>query len=387
MRISTTQHFRLNRLYLLFPLLLSLVLAPATSMAEEITIGAILPISGTHATIGHMQRNSMLMAVEDINSRGGINGQELVLDVRDSGGRIRDARAIIDHFVQDKQYPVVLAGSSSRVSASLAEKCEARRIPVVIFTGSEDSITLQDYRYVFRIAPPRTSYPLAVLQHSGLVAQGGKIVLITERSAYGDSMERTVDQVARGRGWSVSRQWKFDTGASNLETLSEGAAAAEPDAVFLVAFPPEGSRIIGDLKKRIPDVPVFNLIPASMMKRDYTRCGVSCDGVMNPSLWWPYVNRSGTIYRDKYQARFVKEPDYHGAQAYAAVIMAAQAIRKSGSVNPSLVRQALEGLAVDTPYGRVSFRHWNGFTNQNDPANHLVKWNGKNFELVWTQSQ
>jgi len=360
-----------------------MLFSPVTVMAEGVVIGAILPMSGTHAAFGHMQKNSMLMAMEEINSRGGLNGELLELDIRDSGGQIRNARVVVDHFVKDKQYAVVLGGFSSRVAASLADKCEQRRIPLVVVTGSEDAITLQDYRYVFRVSPPRSSYPAAALDYYKAAVDGGRIVLITEQSVYGDAMARRVKQVAREAKWTVSGEWKFEMGSRNLEALYSGAAEAEPDAIFITAFPPEGPKIIRELRTIVPAVALFNLTPASTMAGSYAQCGSSCEGVMNPSLWLPEAARSAVRYRDKYLARFETEPDYHGAQAYGAVMVAAQAIRRSGVVLPEPVRDALEGVSVNTPYGNISFKQWGGFTKQNDPSNYLFQWTGNGFEVVW----
>lgn len=377
---------RMTCLFLALPVL-TMIFYPIVTRAEGVVIGAILPLSGTHAAFGHMQKNSMLMAVEEINSRGGIGGEMLELDIRDSRGRPRSARAIVDHFVKDKQYSVVLGGFSSKVAAALADKSEQRRIPLIVVTGSEDAITLQDYRYVFRVSPPRSRYLTAALVFYRSILEGGfgggRIVLITEQSAYGDATAWTVKQAASEARWTVTGEWRFETGSRNLETLYFGAAAGEPNAIFLTAFPPDAAKIIMELRKSIPKAVIFNLTPASTVAGSYAQCGVSCEGVMNPALWLPDVVQSPVRYRDNYLARFGSEPDYHGAQAYAAVIVASEAIGRSGEAQPDPVRDALERIAVNTPYGKVSFRDWGGFVNQNNPANYLVQWTGSGLEVVW----
>lgn len=370
--------------FIALPFLIT-VLNLNNAWAEGITVGVVLPMSGTHAAYGHMQKNSMLMAVEEINSRGGISGEPLGLDIRDSGGQSRNVRAIIDHFVKDRQYSVVLGGFTSSVSTALAEKCEQRRIPVLIVTGSEDAITLQGHQYVFRVAPPRSRYPAAALGFARASFNRATIALITERSSYGDSMARNVMQAAREARWDVAGEWKFDMGSRNLEPLLKEVTQADPDVIFLTAFPPDGSRIIIELRGRDSKSAIFNLTPASTAAGSYARCGDACMGVMNPSLWLPGQIKEGERYKEKYLARFNTEPDYHGAQAYAAVIAAALAIRKAGVAEPEPVRDALEGILANTPYGRVSFKQWGGFANQNDPANYLFQWSGRGFEVVWPE--
>jgi len=366
-------------------ILLAMVFSPAGTTADGVVLGVILPLSGTHAALGHMQKNSMLMAVEEINARGGISGKKLALDIRDSGGQVRNARALVDHFVNDKGYPIVLGGFSSSVAAALADKCEQKHIPVVVVTGSDDAITLQNYRYVFRVSPPRSRYPVAALDFARSRFGRANIVLITERSIYGDAMARTVRQASSAAGWTISGEWKFDSGSRNLEAIYSEALAAAPKVIFLSAFPPDGSKIITELKLMSPGSVIFNLTPASTTAGSYAQCGASCEGVINPALWLPGAVQSAARYREKYVARYDSEPDYHGAQAYAAVMVADQAIRKAGAAQAESVRDALVGITVSTPYGRVNFREWEGFVNQNDPPNYVLQWTGSAFEVVWPE--
>ena len=366
-------------------LLLVLIFSYDKVRAEGVVIGAILPMSGSHASLGHMQKNSMLMAVEEINSSGGINGEPLELDIHDSRGQVRSARTVIDHFVEDKQYAVVLGGFNSKVAVSLADKCEQRRIPLVLVTGSEDTITLQEHKFVFRIAPPRSRYIAAALDFAATDLDITRIALIVERSSYGDSMARTVRNAAREARWELTGEWKFEIGSRNLEELYTDVGEADPEAVFIAAFPPDGSRIIRELRETTPDAVIFNLVPASTTAGSYVRCGEPCQNVLNPSLWQPGVFRSGARYKEKYLSRFGSEPDYHGAQAYAAVLVAAQAIRKSSVAEPETVRDALAGIAVNTPYGKVSFREWGDYFQQNNPLNYLVQWSETGFEVVWPE--
>jgi len=354
-------------------------------MAEGVVLGVLLPLSGMHAALGHMEKNSMLMAVDEINARGGISGGPLALDIRDSGGQARNARAVVDHFVNDKNYPVVLGGLSSSVTVALADRCEQKRIPLIVVTGSEDAITLQNYRYVFRVSPPRSKYPEAVLDFARSRLARTDIVLLTDRSAYGDAMARKVKQSARQAGWTISGEGTFESGSRNLEALYSMAEAGRPGIIFLSAFPPDGSRIIRELKRIHPEPVIINLTPASTAAGSYARCGDPCRGVLNPALWLPAAAPSASRYREKYVTRYGSEPDYHGAQAYAAVMVAYQALRKAGVPQADPVREALEGISVDTPYGRVSFKQWDGFMNQNDPPGYVVQWSGGGFEVIWPQ--
>ena len=60
-------------------------------------------------------------------------------------------------------------------------------------------------------------------------------------------------------------------------------------------------------------------------------------------------------------------------------------ISNASLISQAPVRDALESISVNTPYGKVSFRQFDGFVNQYDPLNYLVQWSGTGFEVVWPE--
>ena len=65
-------------------------MAEAKSPYKEYTIGASLPLSGPAAQFGKIQTKAASMAVEDINSKGGVNGIPLKLIVEDTKSNPKD---------------------------------------------------------------------------------------------------------------------------------------------------------------------------------------------------------------------------------------------------------------------------------------------------------
>jgi len=57
---------------------------------DGIVIGVPANLSGTNAISGRMEENSYLLAVAEINTAGGINGETLKLDIRDNRGGVSD---------------------------------------------------------------------------------------------------------------------------------------------------------------------------------------------------------------------------------------------------------------------------------------------------------
>ena len=72
---------------------------------DIIPIGSMVPLTGTSADDGREFRNGLLMAIDEVNARGGINGRKLAPIFMDTGDQsaekvVRAARTLIaDHNV------------------------------------------------------------------------------------------------------------------------------------------------------------------------------------------------------------------------------------------------------------------------------------------------
>jgi branched-chain amino acid transport system substrate-binding protein len=81
--------------------------------------------------------------------------------------------------------------------------------------------------------------------------------------------------------------------------------------------------------------------------------------------------------------RYGKSPDYHGAEAYSALLVASDALKRTKSFSPKNIREALNRTYVITPFAPVKFYSYEDFERQNS-INTLVLQiiNGK-FETIW----
>jgi len=80
------------------------------------------------------------------------------------------------------------------------------------------------------------------------------------------------------------------------------------------------------------------------------------------------------------------ETEYHGAEAYAAAYVIADALKRTKSLQADDVRQALLATDMMTVFGPVKFIAYGKMTNQNKLPTYLVQWIDGNLELVWPEN-
>ena len=112
--------------------------------------------------------------------------------------------------------------------------------------------------------------------------------------------------------------------------------------------------------------------------------GDSANHLLTATLWTPSLKYPGTKeYYDQYTEKYAASPDYHGAEAYSALMVVADVLKRAESYSPENIRAALDKTDLITPFGPVKFTAYENFERQNSlPTQVLQIINGK-FECVW----
>jgi branched-chain amino acid transport system substrate-binding protein len=112
--------------------------------------------------------------------------------------------------------------------------------------------------------------------------------------------------------------------------------------------------------------------------------GEAAEFVCSPTLWTPSVPYPGARdYYDRFMAKYDTPPGYHGAQAYAAMYVIADALKRAKPLTPMGVRDALLETEMMTVFGPVKFVSYGKKTQQNSLPTYLVQWIHGKLEIVW----
>ncbi len=88
-------------------------------------------------------------------------------------------------------------------------------------------------------------------------------------------------------------------------------------------------------------------------------------------------------YYENYKKMYGKDTEYHGAEAYSAMYVIADVLKRAKSFSPEDIRQALAATDLMTAFGRVKFVSYDKKTNQNKLPIYLVQWIKGKLECVW----
>jgi len=357
--------------------------------ADTIKVGVLLPLTGSQAKFGEIEKRSYEMAVDEINAKGGVNGKKIELLFEDDTGKPDVGRSGVEKLISREKVPVITGGYSSSVTAAAAPVAQQFKVPFVICTGSADDVTEKGYDYVFRVNPPASEYPNAVKSFLQEVGKDVKTVaLLYENSAFGQSSSKSFEEDAKGLGLNIVVKEGYQAGAIDFKPVLTKVKAANPDMIYMVSYVMDASLLMRQSKELHINPKMFVGGGAGFTLPEFAKsAGDAADGVYSATLWVETLPFPGAKqYSANFKKKYGSETEYHGAEAYATMYVVADALKRAKSITPKDVRDALTMTDMKTAFGPVKFVSYGKKTQQNKLDTYMVQWQKGELEAVWPTS-
>ena len=374
---------------ILFVAAVGMALPTSVGVASEepVAIGIPLPLSGNLKEFGIMMKNSFEMAQASVNEAGGINGRPVNIVFADDEGQVASVKPAFDKLVAAK--PVMLVGGyASDPTYLMANLSENKDVPFLICTASADKITQKGWKNIYRLNPPVSEYTKGLEDFWLKIYKPKSMAIMYENSMFGTSGAIRMIEFCQEKAIEIRAQIGYDrtkaTAPGYLRSLLAALTEDPPDVIYMVAYLNDAVALV----KQIRELNINSLLCGAAggftLEEFIIRTGGAANYLLAASLWSEHVRYPGAVdYYAKYTERYYRSPDYHGAEAYSALLVAAEALRRAKSFSPQDIRDALNKIYMLTPFGPVKFYAYEDFERQNS-VNTLVLQiiNGK-FETIW----
>ena len=353
--------------------------------AETIKVGIILPLTGGQAAFGEIEKNSFVMAFNEIQKAGGLKGAKIELLFEDDTGKPDIARAAAEKLISKDKVAILGGGYGSSETRAIAGVAQQNKMPFLINTGSADIITEQGWNYVFRLNPPVSEYAEAAETFLKEVAKPKTAAILFENSLFGTSGSKEFEKSCKELGIQVVLKEGYEKGAVDFKPLLIKIKNANPDLVYMISYIMDASLLIRQSMELDINPKLFMGGAAGFtLPEFYQNAGKAAEGVFSATLWMPTLPFPGALnYANNYKKQYGKVPDYHGAEAYSAMYVIADVLKRTKSESHEDIRQALAATDMKTAFGRVKFISYGKKTNQNKVATYLVQWHNGKLECVW----
>ncbi len=323
-----------------------------------IKIGTLHPLSGASAADGKQLENGAKLAVEAINSAGGVKalgGAKLEITSGDTQGKPDVGQSEAQRLVQGGA--VALVGTyMSAVSANVAAVAERNQVPFVMDVTGDDGILKHGYKYAFRVQPPNSQ--MGVQGADNLVAMAKKaghpvkkVAYLHDETAFGTSVLAGFKSEAAKLGVQVGPDISYDPASvSDLTTQVTQAKASGADVLAVTGYYRDGvlaAKAVASVKPKVNAV--FGIADGAYDLPQFpVDAGAAGDGYFDSNYRLDMGNPKTQQLAALYQQRFHDKIRTGAVLAYDAVRVIAEGLQKSGSRDRTKLRDAISGLSLDS---------------------------------------
>jgi branched-chain amino acid transport system substrate-binding protein len=302
----------------------------ATARAQGVDvyrIGAILSMSGSAPHYGTVMSRGALIAIDEINAAGGIDGTKLELVIEDhKSGNTQAAVAGMNRLITVSRSPAVLS-SFSGPTVAIAPISKEKEV-FVINGGGVSLRMIGVSPFMFHNRSLATDLAAAAVHRAK--ARGFKrIAQIAGKSEFGDSVIAASYDVAKKLGLEIVAAEQFATDATNIDTQVAKLRAARPDVVLNWPTTPQAGLVVKRVREMGMTQPVISM--------EWTGEDTKVAGVANSNgvevatdYFSPSADNSmGQRFYDEYRKRHGEDPDFYAANYYEGVHVIAELIRRA----------------------------------------------------------
>jgi branched-chain amino acid transport system substrate-binding protein len=310
--------------------------------SEPIRIGHYGSLTGKDAAFGVATRKGVLLAVEEINAKGGVLGRDLEYLVEDIQSKQGESATAVKKLISRDKVVAVIGANASANSLEAAPICQHAKIPMMAISSTNPRVT-EIGDYIFRICfiDPFQGAVLAKFARTSLKAT--RLALMTStNSPYSVGLSAVLRERFTALGGEVVAEQKFAEGDKDFRAQLTAIRAAKPDVIAATGFYTEAALTCiqaRSLGLNIPiiggdgwEAPQLAELGGRAVEGTYYSTYFSADNTA------PEVQ----AFVRRYQARWHNEkPEGVSALGYDAMYLIAAAIERAGSTDGKKLRDAI----------------------------------------------
>ena len=333
---------------------MSMSLIAGTVVADSIKIGFNAPLTGFAASDGKSALNGAELAVEQINTAGGINGDMLELVVYDDQASPKEAVPVALKLIEKDNVIAGVSGSYSGSTQVAARVFQEAGIPYISAYAIHPDITKAG-DFVFR-----TSFVGQVQGRAGAKLVGEilglkKVSIITLKNDFGKSLVAGFKEKASQYGVDIISEYEYSIKDRQFGSIVSKIRSDNPDAIYATGYFFTAGPLVSQLRAAGIDVPVIG--QEGYDSQNYIKiAGTAAEGtIITTSLDRDSSSKETQDFIAAYEVSTGHKTDMVAASAHTAIKVLADAISRAGSRDPAAIRDAIATTQIVASTGAISF--------------------------------
>ncbi|MEW6352272.1 MAG: ABC transporter substrate-binding protein [Thermodesulfobacteriota bacterium] len=335
----------------------------APLQAADIKIGIVDCYSGPPATYSNDVLDGFKMAVEKINAKGGVLGKKITFVTRDDKFKVDIGLSAAKELIMRENVDLLMGTINSAVTLAVSDLCKNEKMPLLVTYAKSSKITGEKgHRYVFSFNENTSMIgkaTAAALAKKPYV----KYWIAGDDYEYGHSIAEEAWKYlkqAKPDVQEIGKSW-WKVGEPDFTPYITSILAAKPDCVLMATG---GAGCVPFLKaakatgfnERVP----FFMHTATELSTLRPLGANAPAGVLGSSNYFFYYpdTPANKAFAEEYHKAYKKYPSFGSLIGYVTAYFIADAYKKAGKVDKEKFIDALEGMSVDSPLGKLKMREY-----------------------------
>ena len=307
-------------------------------------IPAILELSGAGAVSGTNFRDGMLMAIDEINAKGGILGRKIETPILDTQSDASISRAQMQKVLDNNPYVTLgpVFSGSVLVDMALAQRAQ---IPEIV--GAEAAaVTQKGNAYVFRTSFGQQFSMPKIANYIRDRIKATSVAVLWVNNDFGKGGRDTFIKEMAARNIKIAADIPTESGEVDFSADVVKLKAANADVIFVYLNEEESARFLREARRQGLKAPLIGETTLLGQKVIDLAQGAA-EGVRgHVGLTVDAPVPAVKAFAERFKARFNYVCDHNGIKGYTAVYFIKYVTEKMGKFDSKLFAQTMHGLTI-----------------------------------------
>lgn len=293
---------------------------------NEIKIGAVIDATGSLSYMGKWTQQGALLAVSNINEKGGIGGKKVALIIEDGGTDANKTVAAFQKLIDKDNVKIAIGFNSSSGLMAAAPIANSRKI-VILSSGAASPAITNAGDFIFR---NRLSGKLEVEAMARFITANHQkeIGILYINNDYGTGYAGIFKKMYESLGGKVLLDEGFEQNQVDFRSLVKKLKDAQIKNIYLVAYAKEGGNLLKQSYEQnyMPNWYSANAIEDAQF---ISIGGKSTDGLIYSVAKYDPTDSLALKFNNQYTDKYGYDSEMFAANAYDALNIAAISISKT----------------------------------------------------------
>ena len=325
------------------------IISAGHQASAQIKIGSVLSVTGPASFLGDPEKKTLEMYVDEINAKGGVNGQKLQLVVYDDGGSADNARTFATRLIEEDKIFAMVGGSTTGATLAMIPVFEDAKTPFISLAGA---IQIVDPVRSWVFKTPHTDKMACEKIFTDLKTRKlTTIALISGTDAFGKSMRDQCVAVAPKAGITIAIEESYGPRDSDMTPqLTNIKNKAGVLAVVNPGFGQGPAIVTRNYRQLGITLPLYQSHGVAS-KQFIDLAGPAAEGVRLPAAALLIADKLPASdpqkpvvvnYSRTYQQKTGQAVSTFGGHAYDGLMILVQAMQRAKSADKGKVRDEIE---------------------------------------------